>query len=84
MNTKEIFEATYKVITRAEKLGINLGERISTFMDIELAAKEFNIDFDAWLAADDENFLHDYVGIYNNVDRVNKNFGLFVPRFGRC
>lgn len=83
MTRREEFELTDKIINRAESLGIILDKRINHLMDIELAMKLFNINLTAWLLANDENFMHDFVGIYANVDRVNKNFGFFVPRFAR-
>ena len=34
-----------------------------------------------FLNADDNNFIHDFVGIQLNIDRRTKEFGYFVPRF---
>lgn len=84
MKSREQFLMVDKIISRAEQMGIRLTrERITSFIDVELACEKFNMDLEAWLNANDENFSHDYIGIYENVDRVNKDFGLFVPRFAR-
>lgn len=82
MTEKERFEYIDKIITRAEKMGITLGKRITHFLDVDNASKQFNMDLDAWLNADDFNFGHDFIGIYNNINRVTKKVeNCFVPRF---
>ena len=70
-----------QVVKRAESLGIFTGERISTLMDIENADFKFNLKLDEWLKSDDDNFAHDYCGIVNNINRISKDFGDFIPRF---
>ena len=81
-----------KINNRAYELGIMYGSRLSHYMDIDYATQVFNIDLDAWLDSADTDFMHDYVGIYRNIDRdaislkhsASKNdFGTFVPRFAR-
>lgn len=81
-----------KINDRAEELGIIIDSRLNHFMDIDYATQVFNIDLDAWLDSADTDFMHDYVGIYKNIDRdaisskhfASKNdFGTFVPRFAR-
>ena len=61
-------------------------------MDINYAVQVFDIDLKAWLDSTNNDFIHDYVGIYKNIDRdaisskhfASKNdFGTFVPRFAR-
>lgn len=81
--TREAFELIDQVIDRAEAMGLKLDTRLNSSMDVKFAYKEFNIDLQAWLDADDLNFEHDYVGIYQNIDRTTKTFGYFVPRFVR-
>lgn len=58
----------------------------------EDAVQVFDIDLKAWLDSTNNDFIHDYVGIYKNIDRdaisskhfASKNdFGTFVPRFAR-
>ena len=81
MNTE--FNFYYQITRRAEKLGVvSKTYRIRSLLDIENAHKHFNIDLKKWLESDDENFVHDFIGITNNIDRENPtNFGMFVPRF---
>jgi hypothetical protein len=51
-------------------------------MDIECAANQFDIDLQAWLEADDANFMHDIIGIFNNINRETKTIeNGFAPRF---
>lgn len=70
-----------KIIERAEKLGINFISRLTVFIDLEVADKTFNLRLEEFLNADDMNFIHDFIGIQNNIDRSTKEFGFFVPRF---
>lgn len=70
-----------QIVKRAESLGIFKGERISALMDVESADLKFNLKLDEWLKSDDDNFIHDYCGIANNINRTSKDFGDFVPRF---
>ena len=72
-----------QIVKRAESLGIftGTGERISTLMDIENADLKFNLKLDEWLKSDDDNFTHDYYGIVNNINRISRDFGDFIPRF---
>lgn len=81
-----------KINDRAEELGIIIDSRLNHFMDIDYATQVFNIDLDAWLDSADTDFMHDYVGIYRNIDRdaislkhvaSQNDFGTFVPRFAR-
>ena len=79
-----------EVLDRAEKLGVLVDKRFNHLIDIEYADKVFNIDFNAWVESDDENFVHDFIGIYRNIDRDKISakhkadescFNYFVPRF---
>ena len=81
-----------KINDRAEELGIIVDSRLNHFMDIDYATQVFNIDLEAWLDSADTDFMHDYVGIYRNIDRdaislkhsaSQNDFGTFVPRFAR-
>lgn len=59
-----------KIIERAIKLEICKDrDRISHLMDIEIATKCFDIDLKEWFESDDMNFAHDFIGIYNNINR---------------
>lgn len=94
-NTKEARERAdliNKINNRAYELGIMYGSRLNHTMDIDYATQVFNIDLEAWLDSADTDFMHDYVGIYRNIDRdaislkhsaSQNDFGRFVPRFAR-
>lgn len=84
MFDKSRFMMYVKLAQRAEGMGIYHGERISLLMDIENADKAFNLRLEELLNADDGNFVHDIVGIVNNIDRNNPtDFNFFVPRYAR-
>lgn len=81
-----------KINNRAYELGIMYGSRLNHSMDINYAVQVFDIDLKACLDSTNNDFIHDYVGIYKNIDRdaisskhfASKNdFGTFVPRFAR-
>lgn len=97
-NTKEAREAKTRIvlinqiIDRAAELGIMYSSRLSHSMDINYAVQVFDIDLKAWLDSTNNDFIHDYVGIYKNIDRdaisskhfASKNdFGIFIPRFAK-
>lgn len=94
-NTKEARERAdliNKINNRAYELGIMYGSRLNHTMDIDYATQVFDIDLKAWLDSADTDFIHDYVGIYRNIDRnaislkhaaSQNDFGTFVPRFAR-
>lgn len=97
-NVKDTKEAKTRVvlinqiIDRAAELGIMYSSQLSHSMDINYAVQVFDIDLKAWLDSTNNDFIHDYVGIYKNIDRdaisskhfASKNdFGTFVPRFAR-
>lgn len=82
MFDKSRFMTYVKIAQRAEGMGIYNGERINLLMDIENADKAFNLKLDELLNADDGNFVHDVIGIVNNIDRRNPtDFNFFVPRY---
>lgn len=95
-NTKNTEEARKradlinKINKRAYELGIMYGSQLDHTMDIDYAVQAFDIDLEAWLNSADTDFMHDYVGIYRNIDRdaislkhsaSQNDFGRFVPRF---
>ena len=97
-NTKEAREAKTRIvlinqiIDRAAELGIMYSSRLSHSMDINYAVQVFDIDLKDWLDSTNNDFIHDYVGIYKNIDRdaisskhfASKNdFGIFIPRFAK-
>lgn len=76
---KERHEKYMQIIERAKKMGITREDSMSHLMDIESADIKFNLRLEEWLQADNFNFIHDFLGIYDNVGK--ENFGFFVPRF---
>ena len=74
-NVKDTKEAKTRVvlinqiIDRAAELGIMYSSRLSHSMDINYAVQVFDIDLKAWLDSTNNDFIHDYVGIYKNIDR---------------
>lgn len=58
-----------KINKRAYELGIMYGSQLDHTMDIDYAVQVFDIDLKAWLDSTNNDFIHDYVGIYKNIDR---------------
>ena len=82
MDAKEKFMIYVKLAQRAEGMGIYNGERFTLLMDLENADNVFNLRLEDLLNADDANFVHDVIGIVNNIDRNNPtDFNFFVPRY---
>lgn len=80
--TKEERLLIIDIAIRAEELGALQYNIMSLIMDIETAHEQFKLRLNELLAADDVNFLHDIVGIQNNIDRKKKEIGnCFVPRY---
>ena len=80
-----MIEMIVKIIERAEDMGIGYGDRITKIIDLENAHKQFNMDFADWLAADDDNFAHDFIGIQNHINRkTGMCEDFFVPRFANA
>lgn len=72
-----------EICERAEKLGVNVN-RMTLMMDLESADKKFNLRLEEMLNADEFNFMHDIIGIENNIERNSfpaTDFGFFIPRF---
>ena len=86
MDQREKNNILAKICGRASKAGIAQGSMMTNMMDMQLATDHFNMRLEEWLAADDFNFAHDYIGIQNHIDRINKTFdNRFLPRFaGNC
>ena len=82
MEKKERFEKIVKIVERSEKMGIGFGDRTDRLMDIDYADKQFTLRLDEFLNADDFNFVHDFCGIQNHMDREKcECVDFFVPRF---
>ena len=84
MDKKEEFNLIVKIVERAEAIGVvGKKRRTTSLMDVENAHKYFDLRLKEWLECEDEyEFLHDFIGIANNIDRDNLNdWNFFVPRF---
>lgn len=78
------------ICDRAKEMGIASESKFNHMMDLGLADKAFNMDWEGLLNADPFNFSHDFCGINNNINREAYNrdyqtidFNLFVPRYAR-
>ena len=81
--TKADYDLCYKIVERAMELGLYKDNRVTAHMDITNAAKYWDMRLEEWLNADDFNFVHDVVGIYENIIREYpvRFENCFVPRF---
>ena len=75
-----------KIVARAQSLGLYENNRVTAFLDVQNAAKHFNMRLEDWLNAENLDFIHDIVGIYKAINRVVhpvdfSNDPLFLPRF---
>ena len=73
--TKEEKLLIVDIAKRAEEHGALQFDRLSLIMDIETAHQQFKLRLNELLNADNADFLHDIVGIQNNIDRKNKQIG---------
>lgn len=79
---KDRMELKLRIIERAEKAGLSLNTRTTAIIDLDNADQQFNLRLNDWLAADDVDFAHDWVGIQANMNRDSGLIeSLFVPRF---
>lgn len=84
--TREEINICDKIVARAQSFGLYEDNRVTAYLDVQNAAKHFNMRLEEWLNADDFDFLHDVVGIYKAINRIAhpvdfSNDPLFVPRF---
>lgn len=81
--TKADYELCDKIVKRAMKIGLYEDNQMTAHLDVTNAAKYWNMRLEEWLNADDFNFVHDIVGIYNNIVREYpvQFTNYFVPRF---
>ena len=84
--TKTDYELINKIVDRAQSLGLYKDNRTTAYLDVQNAAKHFNMRLEEWLNADDFNFTHDIVGIYKAINRIAypadfSNDPWFLPRF---
>ena len=81
--TREDHELCYKIAERAMEMGFYENNKTTAYLDITNAAKYWHMRLEEWLNADDFNFSHDIVGIYENIVRQYpvEFTNYFVPRF---
>ena len=85
MDLKTKYGFYHRVNERAEKEGVSF-DRSTALMDLKSADSLFDINLIEWLESDSGDFLHDFVGIHNNIDRSqvpSTNFKGFYPRFAK-
>ncbi len=81
--SNEDFLTIAKIAERSEKMKVGFGERITRIMDLEIAHEKFNLKLEEFLGAEDMDFIHDFCGIQERIDRYNKKWEdeFFLPRF---
>ena len=68
-------------MARKHRVGFN---RLTSMIDMEKANKQYPLDLERMLNADDINFAHDFFGIRKHMDRKTGKLGdCFVPRFAK-
>lgn len=85
--TREDYNICDKITTRVMEMGLYPSNyRVTAMMDIQNAAKYFNMRLQEWLEAEKFDFAHDVLGIARAINRVAypvdfSNDPLFLPRF---
>lgn len=78
---KRRFELISKVLDKAQERSITYDDRMSMFMDLDVASQECDLDLERLLTFDDLNFGHDIYGIRANINRTTKTIdNCFLPR----
>ena len=83
---KSNFEHIADVVDRYELAAGGLyASRMTVFLDLDHADKQFRIDWPAMLAGRDVDLVHDVAGIARHMDRrTGVVGGCFVPRYHRA
>lgn len=82
MTKKDDIDVIVEIAERAEKINLNMFDRMSLIMDLQHTHELFNLRLEELLTADDFNFAHDIVGIQNNFNRKTLQMdNLFLPRY---
>jgi hypothetical protein len=82
--TKEEMKLISKIVDKAfeTEMQAHYGSKLDMFMDIEFVHKDCPLNLQRLLEADNFNFFHDVIGIYENLNRKTKKLeNCFVPRF---
>lgn len=75
-------ETISKIADRAMEIGVSATDRMTLFMDLDLAAVHFDLDLERLLKAPPFDLAHDIAGIQDNINRETKTFSRrFVPRY---
>lgn len=70
-----------KIVNRARELGIQCS-KLNLMMDITTAYNNIPLKLEEWFNADNFDFLHDVIGIINNLNRGTlKLENYFLPRY---
>jgi hypothetical protein len=70
------------IVKRAQKAGIARGEQCIQIIDLFFAHKQFALRLEELLVAPDFDFIHDFCGIQQHIDRATGEMGdCFVPRY---
>jgi len=81
--TKEDLDVIDKIIERANKLGVMLN-KMGLLMDISATHEKCPLKLQELLEADNFNFMHDVIGIINNINRDTGELeNCFLPRFAK-
>lgn len=75
-------ELYLSIVLRAQRMGIAHGKHITQMIDVEIAQHQFGLRLEELAVANDEDFVHDFCGIQNHMNRKGcKVEGDFVPRY---
>lgn len=78
---RERYDKILAIVKRAQALNIAEYNQFTQFMDIDAAFNQFELRLDDMLNADDYEFMHDFEGIQNHINRKTGKIKGFVPRF---
>lgn len=79
---KEKLETMFSIEKRAEVKRLLYFDRLALVKDLQIVNKKLDLKLDELLNSDDNDFIHDILGIQKNVDRKTKKFNNeFLPRF---
>ena len=77
-----IVDRAYDLFRKLDMSDFSKREKIFLMMDIDHAHKQIELDLVAFYEADDDNFMHDIMGIVGHMNRSTKQIeGDYVPRF---
>lgn len=70
------------IAKKADEKGLCMFDRMSLIMDLQAVHKQFNLNLNEFLNANDFDFTHDIMGIQHNINRETKELeNCFLPRF---